>query len=69
MGVEYIISKTLFGSLSGDERKLGNSHVHQVKSGQPVAPGIPHKINEAGSVVAPPSSARRTPGTAAMGAV
>lgn len=41
MGVEYIISKKLFDSLSADERKLWHSHVHEVKSGQLVAPGIP----------------------------
>lgn len=43
MGVEYIISKQLFDSLSADERKLWHSHVHEVKSGQLVAPGIPQK--------------------------
>jgi hypothetical protein len=43
MGVEYIISKKLFDSLPVDERKLWHSHVHEVKSGQLVAPGIPQK--------------------------
>ena len=43
MGVEYIISKKLFDSLSADEKKLWHSHVHEVKSGQLVAPGIPQK--------------------------
>ena len=41
MGVEYIISGALFGSLPEPEKKLWHSHVHEVKSGQLVAPGIP----------------------------
>lgn len=43
MGVEYIISKQLFDPLSAGEKKLWHSHVHEVKSGQLVAPGIPQK--------------------------
>lgn len=43
MGVEYIISKKLFDALAADEKKLWHSHVHEVKSGQLVAPGIPQK--------------------------
>jgi Protein of unknown function (DUF1264) len=43
MGVEYIISRKLFDSLPVEERKLWHSHVHEVKSGQLVAPGIPQK--------------------------
>jgi Protein of unknown function (DUF1264) len=41
MGVEYIVSKRLFGTLPADEKKLWHSHVHEVKSGLLVAPGIP----------------------------
>lgn len=41
MGVEYIVSETLFKSLPATEKKLWHSHVHEVKSGQLVAPGIP----------------------------
>ena len=40
-GVEYIISKRLFETLSPEEKPLWHSHVHEVKSGQLVAPGIP----------------------------
>jgi hypothetical protein len=41
MGVEYIISEQLFNSLPTPEKALWHSHVHEVKSGQLVAPGIP----------------------------
>lgn len=41
MGVEYIISATLFASLPAAEKKLWHSHAHEVKSGQLAAPGIP----------------------------
>jgi len=41
MGVEYIISGKLFATLSPQEKMLWHSHVHEVKSGQLVAPGIP----------------------------
>ncbi|WP_314100972.1 OBAP family protein [uncultured Stenotrophomonas sp.] len=41
MGVEYIISETLFAGLPAQEKALWHSHVHEVKSGQLVAPGIP----------------------------
>ncbi|MDB6444869.1 Protein of unknown function [Pseudomonas sp. NFACC32-1] len=40
MGVEYIISKRLFEGLPASEKQLWHSHVHEVKSGQLVAPGI-----------------------------
>ncbi|MBT2342384.1 MULTISPECIES: OBAP family protein [Pseudomonas] len=41
MGVEYIISKHLFEGLPAAEKQLWHSHVHEVKSGQLIAPGIP----------------------------
>jgi hypothetical protein len=47
MGVEYIISKALFEALPSDEKKLWHSHVHEVKSGQLVAPGIPQAAEHA----------------------
>jgi hypothetical protein len=43
MGVEYIISAKLFETLPADEKKLWHSHVHEVKSGQLIAPGVPEK--------------------------
>jgi hypothetical protein len=43
MGVEYIISRKLFETLPAEERKLWHSHVHEVKSGLLVAPGVPQK--------------------------
>jgi hypothetical protein len=44
MGVEYIVSKKLFDSLSADEKQLWHSHVYEVKSGQLITPGIPEPI-------------------------
>jgi hypothetical protein len=41
MGVEYIIGERLFTGLPSEEKALWHSHVHEVKSGQLVAPGIP----------------------------
>jgi len=47
MGVEYIISAKLFGKLPAEEKALWHSHVHEVKSGQLVAPGIPDVAEKA----------------------
>lgn len=41
MGVEYILSKKMYGTLPADEKKLWHSHVHEVKSGMLIAPGVP----------------------------
>lgn len=41
MGVEYIISRNAFQTLSADERKLWHSHSYEVTSGELIAPGIP----------------------------
>jgi hypothetical protein len=41
MGVEYIVSGKLFKDLPAQEKALWHSHVHEVKSGQLIAPGIP----------------------------
>lgn len=41
MGVEYIVSGKVFSSLPAAEKALWHSHVHEVKSGQLIAPGIP----------------------------
>ena len=41
MGIEYIITSKLFAGLSADEKHLWHSHVHEVRSGQLIAPGIP----------------------------
>lgn len=41
MGVEYIVSKALFTKLPAEEKHLWHSHVHEVRSGQLTAPGIP----------------------------
>ncbi|WP_263262429.1 OBAP family protein [Pseudomonas sp. RIT-PI-S] len=41
MGVEYIISERLYAGLPPQEQALWHSHMHEVKSGQLVAPGIP----------------------------
>ncbi|WP_407792399.1 OBAP family protein [Pigmentiphaga litoralis] len=41
MGVEYIVSANVFKGLPAEEKALWHSHVHEVKSGQLLAPGIP----------------------------
>lgn len=41
MGVEYIVSERLYKTLPAAEKALWHSHVHEVKSGALVAPGIP----------------------------
>ena len=41
MGVEYIVSGNLFRQLPEAEQALWHSHVHEVRSGQLIAPGIP----------------------------
>lgn len=41
MGVEYIVSGRLFESLPTEEKHLWHSHVHEVRSGQLIAPGVP----------------------------
>ena len=41
MGVEYVVSARLFATLPQTEKMLWHSHVHEVKSGQLIAPGIP----------------------------
>lgn len=41
MGVEYIVSRALFEKLPPHEKHLWHSHVHEVRSGQLIAPGIP----------------------------
>lgn len=41
MGVEYIVSGRLYQGLPDAEKALWHSHVHEVKSGQLIAPGIP----------------------------
>ena len=41
MGIEYIISETLFKKLPEEEKKLWHSHHYEVKSGTLIAPGIP----------------------------
>jgi hypothetical protein len=41
MGVEYIVSRVLFEKLPAEEKHLWHSHVHEVRSGQLIAPGIP----------------------------
>jgi hypothetical protein len=41
MGVEYIVSRAMFTQLPPEEKHLWHSHVHEVRSGQLIAPGIP----------------------------
>ncbi len=41
IGIEYLISQRLFQALPEEEKPLWHSHLHEVKSGQLVAPGLP----------------------------
>jgi hypothetical protein len=41
MGVEYILSAEQFTGLPTNEKHMWHSHVHEVRSGQLIAPGIP----------------------------
>jgi len=47
MGVEYIVSAKLFQTLPAEEKALWHSHVHEVKSGQLIAPGLPDAAEKA----------------------
>lgn len=47
MGVEYIISRALFEKLPPQEKHLWHSHVHEVRSGTLIAPGIPQAAEHA----------------------
>lgn len=47
MGVEYIVSRRQFESLPPAEKSPWHSHVHEVKSGQLIAPGIPQAAEHA----------------------
>jgi hypothetical protein len=47
MGVEYIVSAKLFATLPAAEKPLWHSHVHEVKSGQLIAPGLPDVAEKA----------------------
>lgn len=41
MGIEYIVTAKLFAGLPPEEKHLWHSHVHEVRSGSLIAPGIP----------------------------
>jgi hypothetical protein len=41
IGVEYVVSEKLFKTFPNEEKMLWHSHVHEVKSGLLVAPGLP----------------------------
>ena len=41
MGIEYIVSREQFEKLPAEEKQLWHSHVHEVRSGSLIAPGIP----------------------------
>jgi Protein of unknown function (DUF1264) len=47
VGVEYIVSAALFAALPADEKTLWHSHVHEVRSGQLIAPGLPASAEHA----------------------
>lgn len=41
MGIEYIVSGDVFARLPNAEKHMWHSHVHEVRSGQLIAPGLP----------------------------
>jgi hypothetical protein len=41
MGIEYIVSGDVFARLPDAEKHMWHSHVHEVRSGQLIAPGLP----------------------------
>lgn len=41
MGIEYVVSAAIFAGLPAEEKNLWHSHVHEVRSGTLIAPGIP----------------------------
>ena len=41
IGLEYIISERLFGTLAEDEKRLWHPHNYEILSGQLVLPGVP----------------------------
>lgn len=47
MGVEYIVSRRLYDGLPPAEQRLWHSHVHEVKSGQLILPGVPEPAEKA----------------------
>lgn len=47
VGVEYIISESLFETLPEDERRYWHPHDGEILSGQLVAPGIPERADRA----------------------
>ncbi|MDR7302417.1 OBAP family protein [Haloactinomyces albus] len=47
IGIEYIISESLFDSLPGDERGYWHPHNYEILSGQLVAPGLPDVAEKA----------------------
>jgi hypothetical protein len=44
IGVEYIVSERLFGTLPEEEKALWHSHRHETTSGELVMPGIPKAV-------------------------
>jgi hypothetical protein len=46
VGIEYIIGREKFDSLPEEEKKFWHSHVHAVKSGQLIAPGLPEGVEK-----------------------
>jgi hypothetical protein len=47
MGVEYIVSSDVFTRLPDAEKHMWHSHVHEVRSGQLIAPGLPDAAEHA----------------------
>lgn len=46
IGIEYIISREKFESLPEEEKKFWHSHVHEVKSGQLIAPRLTEGVEK-----------------------
>lgn len=41
VGIEYVVSERVYTQLPAEEKRLWHSHVHDVRSGALVAPGLP----------------------------
>jgi Protein of unknown function (DUF1264) len=41
MGIEYVVTGEIFARLPDAEKHMWHSHVHEVRSGQLIAPGLP----------------------------
>jgi len=46
IGVEYVVSEKLFGTLPDEEKQLWHSHFHEINEGLWVHPGVPELVQQ-----------------------